>query len=1102
MQNTNHWKKASFTSIIAMILCISILLGTTTAWFTDAGIGETSTVQAGNLQAQILKYDGGTYKDVTRGMGDIFTDANGLNWEPGRTEVVFLAAKNSGELALDAALIMEASFGEASLRGALEYAVIPQMDKASYDALGIKTWEELRRRSDVEYGSVLDGQSFVTDDYMLLPGEMTYFVLAVHMKENSDTSYCGGVATIKMKIASTQAPYESGSNGSDYDENPVPKKEWVNMISTLTFEGTTIEPMTEKEGKPAVIYDESRYESKYVLRLKTGDRAQYSNNAVPQAKGGEFKITGWVKKENPNTVASITYWHRVGEGVNEAKTVEIKDDLILIGSADSWQYFEIPVEQLATANLCQFILNNNASTGADAGEVYFDDLRYMYVMDENAYLAQEWAEQLAKEDEKSMMVVNGIDNPYEIKEPLTENLVINGDFSAETGVVVIDGQKQLVKLTGWRANTGGSSDAHHFVEITDEGTLRVEYKVGVNDKKLYKRLGMGLTQTVTDIIPGGTYMVQYDYRITQRSKDPTASWYGPYVYFSSYGPPLPGVDMEQTIDYALVRADGHPDGLRLDGQWHTFSQLVTTSGQADSIGIGMYQWVYEGDSMEVDNVRVYLVDYGPQMTLDVVSKFLYTDMGTTTFTVDIKEDVYTDTANDKNAYATFEVYDGQKLLWSSEPTKFTGEGVTANVEFDLSLMTKKNTPYVVLATLYNGEGTKLYQASKDIYIYDRPATIDPDGRTINKVMPNGDKFDFYMAYAVLPADYAKTTESQVTVLSIGNSQNAEQTLERLDQCLKYGYMGFLNMNWGLYNDNDISLKRWVMIDVVSDPRVQNHPSLLGYCLTDEPWSWGSEQNVIDNQTEGYRLVRQYDKDNPIFFVNNMSQFAKQTSELTDIMFVDHYDSPVNGTIYKKVLSSAKIVNGRMPLWVALNAYKEKGFFPTSQQARNTVYQAYIAGATGVGWYCISYADGSDKLWEVKDDKTGEPIGEELWQGLIDFKNKEFDISYDHYGDGEGTQFNRKVDLNAGYIYDSWVDKYGTMYLVVLNTLNNKPVDVSIPLTSDNGKVSLAGFTATPINGDDATITGNGTLNVTLDAGNQTILYKITPSTNVDFSNLG
>ena len=1105
MRIKHIWKKASFVSIIAMILCISVLVGVTSAWYTISGSSDKSKVEAGEMKVQLLKYDGTDYVDITGGTGDIFNEANGINWEPGRTEVVFLAAKNVGELAMDAAMIMDAAFGEKTMRGALEYALLTGLTKESYDALNIGSWEEFRRQEAVEYGEVAEGQCFVSSDSMLIPGQMQYYVLAVHMKQNSDTSYNNATAILNIKLATTQAPFEEGMEGSDYDENPYPEKEWVSAIGTITFEGTTIEPMTEKEGKPAVIYDESRYESKYVLRLQTGDRAQYSNNSVPQAAGGEYKITGWFKRDNPETVVTVTYWHRVGTNVNEAVTVELKDEIILISIPGGWEYFEIPVEQAANANLAQFILNNHSSTGSKAGTVYFDDLRYMYVIDDNGYAAQDWAEQLADETMNSMMSDSGLDDPYKEREPLSENLVVNGDFSAETGISVVEGRTQVNKVTGWRPNF--SSPSNSYINITEEGTLRVEYKVGSNDTKLYRRIGMGLTQTVQDIIPGGVYMVKFDYRIMEKSKDALASWYGPYCYFSSYGPQLPGVDAEQTIDYALVRADGHPDGLKVDGQWHTFTQCVTTSGQAESIGIGMYQWVYEGDSMEIDNVEVYLVDYGPQIALDLENKFFYRDIETTTFKADLKEDVYPQTAADKNANVVFEVFDGKKLIWNTDPVKFAGEGCVASVEFDMSLMSKKGTPYVVRATLYSGDGTKLYELTEDVYVYDRPASLDKDGN-YTKLTPDGEKLDFNMAYAIVVGDYEKTKEIGCNVMSLGNSQNAEQTLEKLDQCLKYGYMGFLNMNWGLYNENDISLKRWVMIDVASDERIQNHPSMLGYCIADEPWSWGSEQNVAENLEEGYRLIRQYDKENLIFSVNNMTQFSKTTAKYCDAMFVDHYDSPTNGTIYNKVLNATAAANGKKPVWVALSSYKEKGYFPTSQKARNTIYQSFIAGADGIGWYAITYSDFDDEgktisVWNVKSDVDGSPIGQELWDGLVSFKEKEWDIAFDHYADEEGKNFNRKVALDKGYMYDSWVDNYGNLYLVVLNTANNAAVDVSIPLQSDDGKVAINGFTATVVNGSDmAPVKGSGTLDLTLEAGNQTILFLIKPDDAVDFSVLG
>lgn len=1096
------WKKAYLFSIIAMVLCISMLVGASSALFNDTGFSDNNKVAGGLLTTQLLKYDGKEYVDISGGKGDIFNDANGLNWEPGRTEVVFLAAKNVGDLALDCTLVMEATFGEASMNNALEYAILPNIDKAAYDAMGIKDWQEFRRHQTAQYGQVVSGQCFVTDEYMLLTGEMQYFALAVHMKENSDSSYYGGSAVINIKIASTQAPYETGAEGSDYDENPYPIKEWEGMMPTITFESTILEPMTEKEGKPVVVYDESRFESKYVLRLLPGERAQYSNNATPQPAGGEFKITGWFKTDNPNTVVTITYWRKLADGMNEAVSVELKDEYLIIAPSEGWKYFEVPVVQEANAYLAQFILNNNVSITENAGNVYFDDLRYMRVLDENAYAAQEWAEQLQEEASESMMIQNGIDDPFNDWEPISENLVINGDFSAETGILLEKNQELMGTTTGWKSNIYG--DANRYVEITPEGTLRATYVPGSNDTKIHRRIDGGLTQTVENIIPGGTYMVKFRYKIDEKSKNPTATWYGPYCYFSSYGPKLPGIDEEQTIDYTLLRADGHPEGLKIDGEWHTFSQLVQTSGQAESMGIGIYLWLYEGDSYEVDDVEVYLVDYGPQINLDVETKFFYTDMGTTSFTADIKEDVYPDLAADKNATAKFEVFNGKDLIWESDEQKFTGEGCTASVDFDLSLMTELAVPYVVRCTLTGGDGTKLYEITDKIYIYDRPTSLDNDGNFI-KLTPNGEHLDFNMAYAIVQGDYEKTLEIGCNVMSLSESQNAEQVLERLDYCLKYGYMGFLNMNWGLYNENDIALKRWVVIDVVSDERIRNHPALLGYCLVDEPWSWGAEATVRDNLEEGYRLIRQYDKENVIFSVNNMVQFHEKHAMYCDVMFVDHYDKPEGGTIYDKALKAKLATGGRMPLWTVISTYKEGGYFPTGDQARNTIWQAFLAGSNGLGYYAITYSDFADdgstiSIWDVTDD-NGNKIGLDLWDSLKSFKEKEWDIAFDHFGDGEGSAFSEKIAINDGYMYTSWVDKYGNFYLVVLNVAGEKSINVQIPLVSDNGKVSVGGFTATVINGSDqGDFTGNGTVNVTLQ-GNEAVLYLIKPDGAVDFSQL-
>ncbi len=858
------------------------------------------------------------------------------------------------------------------------------------------------------------------------------------------------------------------------------------VLTKLDFEGNEL-PMEQNGTYTLGDFGTPGYGGSYALQLNTGDRATYSNNALTQTADDSYKLTGWFKKENPNTAVSVTYWYRTAEGGNSTNTIQLKDDYIL-NTNGNWQYFEFPVVHLGTTTLVQFILNNHSSTGAAAGCVYFDDIRYMRAFDENDLLALQWQERLEAEKQESMMVQDLLDDPYVERVPLGKNLITNGTFSAETDLLLMD-KEVKANATGWTTIDRNTYDT--YSKITAEGTFYGEAPVGYNDPQVYNRPVPQIHQTVRGIVPGAVYQVKFRYKI-EESNNSSPSWYGPYAYIN---------DGESNITLAADKATG---GLVTSGEWQWFTQTVVLSGQKTSINFDLCMWLYEGDWCEVDDVQFYLVSYGDHMDLDVLTKFFYTDMGSTTFTADLKESVYPDVAADANANVKFEVFDGKTLVWSSESLKLTGEGYTAQAVFDLAKLTKLGAPYVVKATLYSGSGEMLFETSEQIYIYDRPTSLDADGNFVKKT-PSGDDLDFNMAYAILQKDYEKTKEIGCNVMSLSNAKNAEQVLRLLDYCAEHGYMGFLNMNWGLYNEDDINQKRWVLIDVASDERIRNHPAMLGYCLADEPWSWGSEANVAANLEEGYRLIREYDKENIIFSVDNMEQFHQKSAMLGDVLFVDHYDAPNGGKIYNKVSAAVEAAGGRMPVWTALGAYKQIEYYPTADQVRNEIWQAFIAGADGIGYYAISYSDFDEAgnpvpIWDVVDS-DGNNIGQDTWDGLVSFKEKEWDIAFDRFADGEGQIFNQKIAIDNGYMYSSWVDKNGDLYFIALNVSSSLKL-VTLPMTSDNGKVSLGSFTSTVINGGKPTSFTLGKNFYVWLEGYQAVLYKITPNGNVDFSLLG
>ena len=97
-------KHALVSSVLAMLLCVAMLAGTTFAWFTDSVTSARNTIRSGNLDIEL-------YYGTVNAAGDAIEkwtkvdestklfDENAL-WEPGYTETVYLQVANVGELAL------------------------------------------------------------------------------------------------------------------------------------------------------------------------------------------------------------------------------------------------------------------------------------------------------------------------------------------------------------------------------------------------------------------------------------------------------------------------------------------------------------------------------------------------------------------------------------------------------------------------------------------------------------------------------------------------------------------------------------------------------------------------------------------------------------------------------------------------------------------------------------------------------------------------------------------------------------------------------------------------------------------------------------------
>ena len=233
MNPKSNSKRALVSSIMVLIICAAMLLGTTFAWFTDIVSNSGNRIKTGHLEINLLmdKNKDGDYVDEGENIsdgttGDIFSEAtgNGILWEPGKTEIVFLQVENTGSLAVKYDMLLKITNVTADaykLTDVLDYAIIDGMTSKMYNDLYVNTgntsWTDILNASGVQTGGVVEGEITAAPNGRLLAKNSDFMMVAVHMDEDATNEYMDKEAIIDIQIDATQLPSESDSFGSDYD---------------------------------------------------------------------------------------------------------------------------------------------------------------------------------------------------------------------------------------------------------------------------------------------------------------------------------------------------------------------------------------------------------------------------------------------------------------------------------------------------------------------------------------------------------------------------------------------------------------------------------------------------------------------------------------------------------------------------------------------------------------------------------------------------------------------------------------------------------------------------------------------------------------------
>ena len=238
MNNKRATKRALLTSVMALVMCVVMLVGTTFAWFTDTASTGVNKIQAGNLDVQLLMRNAsGAYVNIGDSHDVIFGGENSLAaqnnnqdtlWEPGKTQVAYLAVRNAGNLALKYNILLNVR--DEGLIGALDYAIVPQSKLSGENQTctdTIASWVDAKGRTGAESGKLTAGTFTAAPNGCLdeiahnktNTNETEYFALVVHMDENAGNTYMNKSVSIDMKVVATQAAAEFDSFNNQYNKD-------------------------------------------------------------------------------------------------------------------------------------------------------------------------------------------------------------------------------------------------------------------------------------------------------------------------------------------------------------------------------------------------------------------------------------------------------------------------------------------------------------------------------------------------------------------------------------------------------------------------------------------------------------------------------------------------------------------------------------------------------------------------------------------------------------------------------------------------------------------------------------------------------------------
>ena len=294
--NQKATKRALLTSVMALVMCVVMLVGTTFAWFTDTASTAVNKIQAGNLDVDIVD-EGGETLDALSFVNK--ENQSNILWEPGVTfHTEGFRIKNGGNLALKWKMVVNK---DSASTGVVEGS----NGKAGMNLLDVIDFSVVSSKDENAPAVKID--EFVGHTAAKTIDSVTYYIKGT-MKTTAGNDYQNlTLDGITITVYATQDTVENDSFNDQYDKDApivypagVTTDSFPASVSYPTYNGRT------ETAEAVAAYVDSNGTTKYAADI--ANAIKDGATTIYLKKDADVKAAIWGTNRTPDLTSDLTIY--------------------------------------------------------------------------------------------------------------------------------------------------------------------------------------------------------------------------------------------------------------------------------------------------------------------------------------------------------------------------------------------------------------------------------------------------------------------------------------------------------------------------------------------------------------------------------------------------------------------------------------------------------------------------------------------------------------------------------------------------------------------------------------------------------------------------